>query len=123
MLPIALQYFIKETGQTVDKLQQKFDTDKLNDNEQGILASAHVVEHFLEKSYDGRETISASEAIGLLTFSKYEEYGEKHADEMVRKLDKFMPDHARDDTHLDLDELDHDELDFDDEDWDNYEDL
>ena len=131
-LPVALQFFIKETYETIWALQVKSNSEKLTDHEQGILSSAHIIEHYLEKSYNSQAYITSNECAELLSFTSYEQYGNEHADEIIDRLEKHSPGKyledydQHDSTYLDdleneLDDTDS-ELDLN-TDWEDYEDL
>lgn len=56
MFPIVLEYLIREKIEDILDLRNQFEKNpnKLTEHDLGILASAYVVNHFLEKSYSGK---------------------------------------------------------------------
>lgn len=59
VFPLVLNYLIREKIEDIKNLKILFEKDssKLSDNELGIQASAYVVNHYLEKSYNGKQII------------------------------------------------------------------
>ena len=92
LLPVAYEFFLKEQDSGIMVLQQKFtgNQDSVSDPEKGVLGSAYIIEHFLEKEFGGRGSVCGRDAIGMLSFARYEEYGDSHVEEMMGKLDEIF---------------------------------
>jgi hypothetical protein len=95
LLPIVHLFFLREQDLDITSLQKKFkeNPDSISDPQKGVLGSAYIIQHFLQKQFKGRNQINGQEAIEILSFGKYEDYGENHIDEMMSKLDEIFGRH------------------------------
>jgi hypothetical protein len=95
LLPIVYIFFLREQPNNITSLQKKFRENpiQISDPEKGILGSAHIIQHFLQKEFGQKTQITGQEAIGILSFRKYEDYGENHVDEIMSKLDEIFGRH------------------------------
>ena len=101
ILDLAYQHLIYEEMDELTTLMNKHDKkEKLNDEEAATLSNAMVVKSYVEEKFGGKSEVSNAEALEILNHDNYDSWMDNMPDDIIQKIDQFMPDEESNKTDL-----------------------
>jgi len=86
--PIAIQFFVRDSWDHFIEVEQKFkdngdQSTGMGDWELGILATAYVSDMYCQFLWNGREKVTAQEAINFLDISAFDKWAENVSEDKL----------------------------------------
>ena len=101
ILDLAYQHLIYEEMDELNNLLQKHERrEKLNDEDAATLSNAMVVKSYVEEKFGGKTEVTNQEALDILNHDNYDTWMDNMPDDIIQKIDQFMPDEDSNKTDL-----------------------
>ena len=101
ILDMAYQHLIYEEMDELNALILKHERkDTLNDEEAATLSNAMVAKSYVEEKFGDKTEVTNAEALEILNHDNYDTWMDNMPDDIIQKIDQFMPDETADKTDL-----------------------
>ena len=101
ILDMAYQHLIYEEMDELNALILKHERkDTLNDEEAATLSNAMVAKSYVEEKFGDKTEITNAEALEILNHDNYDTWMDNMPDDIIQKIDQFMPDEDAGKTDL-----------------------
>ncbi len=96
ILTIAYQHLIYEELDELNALLDKHARkERLEDEESATLSNAMVVKSYIQEKFAGKTQVTNAEALNILNHDLYDKWMDNMPDEIISKIDQFMPDEEK----------------------------
>merc|ERR1719469_1808907 len=101
VLDMAYQHLIYEEMDELNALMSKHERKStLNDEEAATLSNAMVAKSYVEEKFGDKTEVTNAEALTILNHDNYDLWMDNMPDDIIQKIDQFMPDEDVEKTDL-----------------------
>ena len=101
ILDMAYQHLIYEEMDELNALILKHERkDTLNDEEAATLSNAMVAKSYVEEKFGDKTEVTNAEALEIMNHDNYDTWMDNMPDDIISKIDQFMPNEVSDKTDL-----------------------